>query len=146
MRAKALATRKYEFFWWANILIPLLIGAVMYCVLNSEVFFSSVVRFFFGRGEGGSAFWEGVFSAVCLYGRDFLWAFAIVFAVCYLFKGSFSGLKKAFLIVLGFETVVELLKLTSIIPGAFDVWSLVAVAIGNVLAAAVILIHERALI
>ncbi|MBO4411203.1 MAG: hypothetical protein J5794_03360 [Lachnospiraceae bacterium] len=146
MRAKALAARRYEFFWWANIIISLLIGGTMYAILNSDTFFSSVVRFLFGRGEGKALISENLFSAICLYGRDFVWAYAVVFAVAYCFRGSFPGIKKAFLITLGFEAVVEVLKILSIIPGAFDVWSIVAVLIGNVLAAVIILIHERALI
>jgi hypothetical protein len=146
MRAKIAARRRYEFFWWANILIPLALGAAMYCILNSDVFFANVVRFIFARGDGRSLIPEGVFYAICLYGRDFLWAYAIVFAVALLFRGSFSGLKKAFLIVLGFEVVIEVLKLVSVIPGSFDIWSLLAVVIGNVLAAVFILIHEKVLV
>lgn len=146
MRAKIAARRRYEFFWWANILIPLAIGAVMYCILNSDVFFSSLVRFLFANSDGRSTVAEGVFSAICLYGRDFLWAYSIVFAVALLFRGSLSGLKKAFLIVLAFEIVIEILKLVSVIPGAFDIWSVVAVIVGNVLAAGAILIHEKVLV
>ena len=145
MRAQIAARRRYEFFWWANVLIPLAVGAAMYCVLNSDVFFSSVVRFVFAR-DGQSLIPEGLFYAICLYGRDFLWAYAIVFTVSLLFRGSFQGLKKAFLIVLGFEVMIEILKLVSVIPGSFDIWSLIAVVLGNALAAVLILIHERVLV
>lgn len=145
MRAKALARRRYEFFWWANILIPLVLGALMYFVLNSTVFFSSLVQFLF-RGAEPDSFFERLFTTVCLYGRDFLWAYSIVFAIAALFRGSFSGLKKAFLIVLGFEAAVEILKLLSVIPGSFDVRSLIAVLIGNVLAVVIILVHEKVLL
>lgn len=144
MRAKALAMRKYETFWWLNILLPLVFGAAMYCILNSDTFFSAIVERFFGANGTDSAFLEKVFVAVAMYGRDFLWAYSLVFAVAICFRGTFRGLKKAFLIVIGFETVVELIRIFVVIEGAFDIWSIVVVLAANLIAAAVILIHEGA--
>ncbi|MBR4768522.1 MAG: hypothetical protein IK088_06055 [Lachnospiraceae bacterium] len=146
MRARAIAIRRYEFFWWSGILIPIILGAVLYCMMSSDSFFSSLVRRFFTMEGGKSEFVEKAFIAVCMYGRDFLWSYALVFAISYCFRGSFKGLKKAFLIVLGFEVIVEILKTALMIGGKFDIWSVVTVLIGNVAAIAVVLIHERALL
>lgn len=146
MNAKALALRKYEFFWWCNILIPLILCGALYCLLNSDVFFTAVVERLFGSSPNRGGFLERLFIIVCMYGRDFFWAYAVVFAVSYLFRGSFGGLKRSFLIVLVFEAIVELIRFFAAIDGAFDVFNLVAIAIGNVLAIAVVLIHEGALV
>ncbi len=146
MKAKAIALRRYEFFWWCNILIPLVFCGAMYAVLNSDAFFASLVQKLFGEGSARGGFFERLFVVVCMYGRDFLWAYAVVFAVAYLFRGTFVGLKKSFLIVLGFEVVVEIIRFFAAIGGAFDVFNIVAIVIGNGLAILGILIHEGALV
>lgn len=146
MRARAIALRRYELFWWCGILIPIILGAALYCMMSSDSFFSSLVRRFFTVEGGRSEFVEKAFVAVCVYGRDFLWAYALVFAVSYCFRGSFKGLKRAFLIVLGFEAAVEIMKTVMMIGGSFDIWSIVTLLVGNAAAIVVVLIHERALL
>ena len=141
-----MALRRYEFFWWCNILIPLIACGALYAVVNSDAFFTALVQKLFGNSPVRGGFLERVFVIVCMYGRDFLWAYAVVFAVSYLFKGTFGGLKKSFLIVLGFEVIVEIVRFFTAIGGAFDVFNLVAIAIGNGLAILIVLIHEGALI
>lgn len=142
--------RKQEAFWWMNILISLLLGTVLYCILNSGFFLTNVVRGLFGPHKklifGHALVSKKLFTAVCLYGRDFLWAYALVFAIAYWMKGSLKGLRQAFSIVAGFEILLELWKLSSFMSGTFDLKNLAAVAAGNILAILLILIRERAIV
>ena len=66
MKAKALALRRYEFFWWCNILIPLAFCGAMYAVLNSDAFFTSLVQKLFGDGNARNGFFERLFVVVCI--------------------------------------------------------------------------------
>ena len=149
MRTKK-TNKREEAFWWAHILIPLALGTVLYLVLNSEEALPAIVGRLFGPDRitvfGHAIVSAGVFQAACVYGRDFLWGYALVFALGYQFRENFSEFKKALTITALFEIGIVVWQFVTAMGGAFDPGHIIAGFIGNVLGILVILIYKRAVI
>lgn len=141
---------KEEAFWWADILVPLVLGIVLYVLLNSEHALPYIVRRLFGPDRitvfGHTLFSTGIFKGLCMYGKDLLWGYALVFALGYWFRDNLSDFRKALVIVGAFEIGMLVWQFATAMGGAFDPGHAIAAFIGNVIGIFVILVHKRAVI
>ncbi|GEM_PF-2682473 len=141
---------KEERFWLINVIVPLLLTAVLYTVLNSSHLFDGIVYGMFGPEApilfGKPLFSESLFRFLCLYLRDFFWGYAIVYAVAWMFHENRMQFRKALGIVFLFETALELYKLFSISARGFSIGSMAAIAVGNLVAAMIVMIRKEWLI
>lgn len=136
---------KEELFWWMDIIIPSVLGIALYLVMNSDHMVSAIVWNLFGPGKTGNMT-EGMFRLLSIYSRDFLWSYALVFALSYWFRDSREELRKAYIIAGIFEILVVVWQFASVIGGTFDVGHLLGIVTGDIMAILVILIHKRAVL
>ncbi|WP_026522899.1 hypothetical protein [Butyrivibrio sp. VCB2001] len=131
---------KKKTFCIFNIIFPLLVGAVIYWFTSTDVIFVEAVRSIWGMSihigigniDGGLAW------LVRYYMSDILWAYALVFAL-YLAVGSNAArVKTAFVIAVVFSTVMEVIQLSPVIPGTFDVIDILVEATAEAIAALII--------
>lgn len=136
---------RQEIFWWLDVILAILVGISFYIFLHSEHAVSYVASGLFGK-NGSGLISEQAFLKFCLYGCDFFWAYAVVFAVSYWFKDSLAGLLRSFLIVVLFEGVIELVRFAGGFSMGLDLTHFLFVLSGNAAAIIVILIHKGAVV
>ena len=98
------------------IVVPLLIGAVIYLWTDQRVFFLRFLRnHVMNCPERGTL---GLIARLLRnYGCDMLWAFALSSAVMLLMDANF---RQAMLLCLSFETLMEGLQIIPAVSGTFD--------------------------
>ena len=131
---------KKKAFCIFNIIFPLLVGAVIYWFTSTDVIFVEVVRSIWGRPihTGIGNIGGGIARLVRYYMSDILWAYALVFAL-YLAVGSNAArVKTAFVIAVVFSAVMEVIQLSPVIPGTFDVIDILVEATAEAIAALII--------
>ena len=118
--------RKY-YFLIMNILAPILIGAAVYYVISPNVIFVQQLDSLLGNGIHVNTVSSNLFAMrfVRNYLLDMMWGYALVFAL-YLFTGNNTAeIRKIFIIAVIFSAVMEILQLTSIAKGTFDVFDII---------------------
>ena len=140
---------KQETFWWVGILVPLALGAVFYMLLNSEQFLTRLVFGLYGPDKatifGREIISESLFVVLTKYTCDFLLAFSLVFALSYWLRGTLKSFGRGILIAIAFELVMEIWRFSTAASGAFRIGHVIALVLGNAVAAVLILIHEKAI-
>lgn len=134
---------KKKTFCIFNIIFPLLVGAVIYWFTSTDVIFVEAVRSIWGMSIhiGIGNIDGGLARLVRYYMSDILWAYALVFAL-YLAVGSNAArVKTAFVIAVVFSTVMEVIQLSPVIPGTFDVIDILVEATAEAIAALIIKKH-----
>lgn len=130
----------------ANIIVPILLGALLYFIVAPDVIFVNVLGSFMGSETAVVSQPETFLDYfVRYYMMDMLWGYSLVFAL-FLCLGNNAAIKKVFIIAFVFSTVMELLQLTTIVPGVFDVWDILMEGIAEAIAAFIIktLFYEEA--
>lgn len=110
-----------------NILAPILIGAAVYYVISPNVIFVQQLDSLLGNGIHVNTVSSNLFAMrfVRNYLLDMMWGYALVFAL-YLFTGNNTAeIRKIFIIAVIFSAVMEILQLTSIAKGTFDVFDII---------------------
>lgn len=134
-----------ERFWIIHIMTAGAIGLLMYIVMNSPTLLNALIQHLFhGRSAAGSS--ASAFMNICLYGRDFVWGYALMFAIVYLFNETRESIFVGARIVLIFELVFQVAMYFSAVGGTFFLGSVGAMALGNGIAMLVILLHARILV
>lgn len=141
---------KEDRFWIMNTVLPLVLTVALYTVLNSATLFGNLVTGLFGPEApvlfGKPLFSEGIFRAVCLYGRDFLWGYALMFAMIFMFHDNRDQFRHGAGIVFGFEIVLELFKLFSITSRGLSIGSMAGVFLGNITVLLIVMIRKEWLV
>ncbi len=127
----------------ANIIFPLLLGTLIYWFASPDVIFVEAVRSLWGESikSGQGTVFRGVFQFVRYYLLDMLWAYALVFALYFSIGNSAARLKTAFVIAIVFSVVMEVIQLSPIIPGYFDLLDILVEALAEMFAAFIIKNH-----
>ena len=134
---------KKRIFILANIIIPLLVGTAYYLVTSPDVIFLEVVGSFWEMPEH---FVHVNAEGKCLqlmryYMLDALWAYALIFALCFVIGNNAARVKMPFLIAVCFSIFMEVAQLFPIIPGTFDTLDILVEALAEAVAAFIIKIH-----
>ncbi len=149
MKIHAQKSFSNELFWWINIIFFGILGVLMVLFLDSGAALRALCEKILARqssGASGRFTGTGLLELLLLYGKCFIWSYELVFCLAFLLRGSLSGLKSAFAIAVSFEAVLLLVQFFFFLHGSFLPGNLAAILLGDLLSAAVILIHERALI
>ncbi len=131
---------KKKILFISNIIFPLLVGAAIYLFTSPDVVFVEAVRSFWGT----PIFMEhvntvgGLLQLMRYYMLDVFWAYALVFALYFAIGNNAARVKKAFVIAVLFSTVMEVIQLSPIIPGTFDVIDILVEAAAEIFAALII--------
>ncbi|MCR5272705.1 MAG: hypothetical protein K6E13_06960 [Lachnospiraceae bacterium] len=78
------------------------------------------------------------FSTVRNFVPDFLWGYALVFALSFFIDNNAAGLKKILITALVFSAVMESLQLTVFVGGTFDVLDIAVEFLAEVIAVFII--------
>lgn len=101
-----------------NVMIPLIVGAVIYYVFFQETIFVRLIDDIFGLGYHMSLNFENVFvRLIRFYLLDFLWAYAMMSFVLW----SFGTDRKTVIGIVLFEILMETIQLFPFVKGTFDV-------------------------
>lgn len=126
-----------------NILAPILIGAAIYYVISPNVIFVQHLDSLLGKGIhiNTVSLNLSIVRFVRNYLLDMLWGYALVFAL-FLFTGNNTAeIRKIFIIAVIFSAVMEILQLTSIAKGTFDVFDIIVEFLAEVTAVFIIKKH-----
>ena len=131
---------KNRVFLLVNIIFPLLVGAVIYWFTSTDVIFVEAVRSFWGmpRHTWISNTDGGIFRIIRYYLSDILWAYALVFALYFSIGNSAARVKTAFAIAVVFSAVMEVIQLSPVIPGTFDMNDILVEVMAETIAALII--------
>ena len=109
-----------------NIMIPIIVGTMIYYVLSPEVIFVKQIDHFIGNGFHISSINTGniLFRFIRNHFLDMLWGYALVFALFFVMGNNTADLNKIFLPAFLFTLAMEFLQLTPIAHGTFDLWDI----------------------
>lgn len=131
-----------------NAVIPLIVGAMIYYFLSPDVKFVKFIDEIIGKGVHFPSLLEDYFVVkfIRFYLLDMLWGYALVFSLSLILGNNAAKRKMILLIAVAFSTVMELLQLTPLVGGTFDLADLLVEGLSEVLAVFIIKItHEEAL-
>ena len=134
-------TRKTRIHLLYNIIIPILIGAVIYFLTSPDVFFVKAVGAFFKLSDRMivTNFANLLIRFVRNYIPDMAWGYALVFSL-YAIAGDQTekGLYNLAFIAIVFSVAIEIIQMTHIIRGTFDLWDIAAELLTEVTAVFII--------
>ena len=134
-------TRKTRIHLLYNIIIPILIGTVIYCFTSPDVFFVKAASTFFKLYDRiiVSDFGNLLIRFVRNYIPDMAWGYALVFSL-YAIAGDQTekGLYILALIAIVFSVAIEIFQITPIMRGTFDRWDVAAELLTEVTAVFII--------
>lgn len=122
-----------------NIVLPLLLGSAIYYLYSPDVLFvrsiDSTTNLNFHIKIDGSVW---VFLFVRNFFLDMLWAYALVFMLYYLIGNNTANLRKIFLIAFSLSVAMEILQITPIVEGTFDLCDIAVEFLAEVVAVFII--------
>jgi hypothetical protein len=125
---------------WGNIIIPICLGAGIYYLISPDVIFVKQIDYFIGCSFHVSI--TNVNPAIIRFIRnyllDMLWGYALVFTVFYLLGNKAAVLWNAFIISFLFSVVMEVLQITSIARGTFDLYDIMVELLAEIVAVFII--------
>ena len=136
VRSYCLMNKRISLFCFLNCSIALILGMLVYVFLDSSSYFSEFVSEFINVSKFKA---PNVFlSHIRNWGGDFLWSYALFFALYFSFRYKYSVIQTA-LISFVFSIIIELLqliRLDNIRSGTFDIFDIVfsffAILIGTI--------------
>lgn len=127
-------------FLVANLVLPLVVGSIIYYIVSPNTLF--VVRvdqiLFDGRHLITFDLSNSVFRFCRNYLLDMLWSYALVYALYLAHNNNTVRLLRVFLIAFGFSTVMEFLQLTSLAKGTFDIIDIIVEFLAELIAVFII--------
>ena len=121
-------------------IFPIILGAMLYYLLSPEVIFVKWIDDF----SGTSFHISGIDTDNMLLGfirnyfLDILWGYALVFALFLVRGNNTADLMKTFLIAFLFSSTMELLQITPVAKGTFDVWDIFVMFLAEAVAVFII--------
>ena len=110
------AQKRYRCFYCCNIIVPLALGLAIYVLSGADVYIAKYIRQFL-HIENAIVL---IVPTIRNYGADFLWSYALVFAV----DGVLHDVGKhdllSLIICLSFAVLIELFQKINLISGTFD--------------------------
>ncbi len=112
-------SKRNNLYYVLNILIPLIIGSLIYVFYSPDTYFVRVLNVFIDTKQN-------VFTKILRnYFCDFCWAYSLAFVLSYIYKESLS-IKISIIAPISVGTTLEFLQLFGIISGTFDLLDIFA--------------------
>ena len=136
--------RQYTWFYWFNILIPLLTGLLLYFYFRREALVVEAI----GRKIPLPAIQiEAMPSRLAAFHRnyaaDLLWAYSLTFALVLTLGFGRNNMLCAFIVGVAFEIVIEYSQKFNLIRGTFDYFDIVFEFLSTCFALIVISIYNK---
>ena len=137
--------RNEKTFFAANVIIPLVIGAAVYYIMSPDVIFVRGVDGLLGLGVHVGVHDNNfmLIKFIRNYFLDMLWAYALVFALQYIIGNKTAKSHTTLFVAFIFTAVIEMLQLTSLASGTFDVLDILVELIAEVIAVIIIILHNN---
>ena len=123
--------KRKNLFLFANILIPLLVGLVIYLLCYKNTYINTTFENVFGFSLPYFYFNNIFHRFITCWACDILWAYSLTFSLYFCFKHFDKSFFITSFISIIFAVFFEYLQLTSVINGTFDildiVWELSAI-------------------
>ena len=126
-----------------NILVPVIIGAVIYYLVSPDVMFVKMADklLFGGIHITTEAEYLPFIRIIRNFLPDMMWAYALTFTVFLVFCSERKGLLKSFIVSFVFSTIMETAQLLPFVAGTFDVMDIILETLA--LAVAVMVIYIK---
>lgn len=139
--------RKKTLFYALNALVPVTLCVVLF-VLKNRLLWPRVVALLgqaFGNAGADIETFENALSFTFIYLRDFLWSYALVFAVTYWNSKTREEIRCGFAVATLFELGILVLERFTAMNGVFDLRHLLALTLGTLVGMGTVLVREREL-
>ena len=111
-------------FYSLNILFSLVLGLIVYVCWRPDAFISQVVYDVLGVSPNIGAFLNALPDWAILFCRNFLadilWAYALTFTTCYIWRSIGKSMFPAFVVTATFEVCIEFFQKIGLMSGTFD--------------------------
>lgn len=123
-----------------NILVPLIIGAIIYYFISPNVIFVKIIDEFIGIRIHLTDIdlYSVLIRFIRNYFLDMLWGYALVFMLFLILGNNTSEIVRIFVIAVVFSAIMEILQLASIAEGTFDVLDIVVEFLAELVAVFII--------
>lgn len=123
-----------------NIFIPIIVGAIIYYLISPEVIFVKQIDATMNVDFhiSGLSTENIIIQFMRNHFLDMLWGYALIFALFFVLGNNTAVIWKTFLIAFSFSAIMEILQITPIVKGTFDVWDIVALFVAEVIAVFII--------
>lgn len=136
--------RKNVFFWSGMIVVPMVVGLIVYLILKPSAYVSELIIDIFGLRQLNIQTSDNWFlSIIRNYLCDFLWAFSLTAAISLLYYDNRFRSAISVLICLIVGIIIELMQLLGVISGTFDIVDLIVQSIGSILSIIISKIYLR---
>lgn len=127
------------------VIIPIIIGAILYYIFCPNVWFVNVIDGWFGKiNRPAIDFMAHPFLRfIRNFAFDFIWALAMTNALYLIFNNNAKPIEICLVIPVILGIAMEILQLLGIAHGTFDVRDVVAEGLGSVLGAIIINTFRR---
>ncbi len=131
-----------KIFIYANALVPMLIGGLMYYLISPDVIFVRCIDKITGLNLHIS--YESTFIEIIRnYIPDILWAYALVFSLLLVTGNKAEHIWKIYVTAGIFSIAIEVLQLTGYVKGTFDVIDIIVELIAEFVVVFIIKIIMR---
>lgn len=123
-----------------NMVIPIILGTIIYYLISPEVIFVKLIDNLFGMNFhiSGLDMEHPILQFLRNHFLDMLWGYALVFAMFLILGNNTADIRKSFIIAFSFSTIMELLQITPIAKGTFDILDIMFEFLAEVVAVFII--------
>lgn len=132
--------RRANITYACNCLLALIIGALIYYFFSPEVIFVKKIDKIIRSGLHFelSLHDNWILKFIRFYVLDMLWAYALVFALKLIMGNNTANLKRVFGVAFILSATMEILQLTPLAEGTFDMWDIICEFVAEVIAVFII--------
>ncbi len=127
-------------FYLCNILIPLMIGAMLYCLLRPDAWISLRLYRLFSLGPATLPLPRWLLQILRCFGADILWSYALTFAVAWVLSESRPW--QILAVSAGFSLLTECTQAFGWLRGTFDPLDILLQICITALGALIIKLHK----
>lgn len=127
-------------FMYKNIAVSMIIGGFIYYLMSPEVIFvekiDSMTGWMFHIGYENKTI-----KMIRSYVPDILWAYALMFSLVVITGNKTAGIWKMYVVAVLFSTIIEIVQLTGILKGTFDITDVIVELTAELIAVFIIKEH-----
>ena len=127
-------------FMYINIAISMTLGSLIYYLISPEVIFVEKINSMTGW-KFNIGYENNVIKIIRSYVPDILWAYALMFSLVVITGNKTAGIWKMYIVAIIFSAIIEMLQLTGIFKGTFDIVDIVVELIAELIAVFIIKVH-----
>ncbi len=127
-------------FMYINISVSMIIGSLIYYLISPEVIFVEKISSMTGW-KVNIGYENNVIKIIRSYVPDILWAYALMFSLVVITGNKTAGIWKMYIVAALFSTIIEMLQLTGMFKGTFDIVDIIVELMAEIIAVFIIKVH-----